>query len=405
MSMAERDDIHFGMKKLGLKNWRDPDVPKFFSGITEEAWVSAAMEPKLIATVPAEVIRLFEVARGSILYGWFFYPLLTLASEQLHRVQEAAVRERCKLAGIPIEQQKNGRRLDRSFKKLIADLNTKGIIPSDEMRAWNAVRELRNSSSHPERQSIMPPGHAIAGIDATARQINQLFAENKPYFSHLGIRVRKATGLDNPDRLPVVVGIDVGAATNGFHLVALRGASIAGASETLEPAEAASWCNEMGAEFAAVDAPSGWRCSKDRNCREAEEILSRLGYSSYPTPWREVALEAPAFAWMLNGERLYAALRTQYPLFAGTIPDGRFCFETYPFVASCGLAGRRLKAEDKNRDRRELIRAAGLDDRPLRNIHYVDAAICALVAFSVAIDYCSTCGNPEEGFIVLPPLN
>ena len=105
---------------------------------------------------------------------------------------------------------------------------------------------------------------------------------------------------------------------------------------------------------------------------------------------------------MLNGERLYTALRAEFPLFDGKIPNGRFCFETYPYVVSCGLAGRRLEAKNKRRDRRDIIRSAGIDDQPLTNGYFLDAAICAMAAFSVAIDYATMCGNAEEGFIVAP---
>lgn len=78
--------------------------------------------------------------------------------------------------------------------------------------------------------------------------------------------------------------------------------------------------------------------------------------------------------------------------------------EGYPYLAACAYSGRILQAADKNSDRRDVIRAAGIDDRPLRNTDYVDAAICALVACSVSIDYCTATGNTDEGFIVSPPL-
>lgn len=404
--MSESEATHFGMKKLALQNWRDPDVPRNFPGLTEEVWVRAIMGAQLIPAVPENVVRLFEVARGSILYGWLFYPLLTLASEQLHRVQETAVRERCKLAGIPLKQTRNGREVDRSFKNLIDELGAHGIIPNDEMEPWQAVRNLRNWSSHPERQKILLPGHAISAIDVTARQINQLFSTNPDYFSRLGLRVRRATGLGSPPReLPTVVGIDVGAENNGFHLVAMHGAQVVGAIKTLDPGEARDWCIRVGSKYVVVDAPCGWRLGEARNCRECEELLSTMGYSSYPTPRRDLANSNPNYSWMLNGERLYTALQIDYPLFRGTAPEGRMCFETYPYVASCGLAGRKLKADNKARDRRDIIRAAGIDDRPLRNQDFIDAAICALVGYSIAIDYWCICGNSAEGFIVFPPVH
>jgi len=60
-------DIHFGMKKLAPHNWREPGVPKFFPRLTEDVWVKATMKPQLVAAVPEDVVRLFEIARGSIL--------------------------------------------------------------------------------------------------------------------------------------------------------------------------------------------------------------------------------------------------------------------------------------------------------------------------------------------------
>lgn len=99
---------------------------------------------------------------------------------------------------------------------------------------------------------------------------------------------------------------------------------------------------------------------------------------------------------------LYAALRAEFPLFTGKVTDGRFCFETYPYLVSCGLADRRLEAKNKRRDRRDIVRIAGVNDQTLTNGDYLDAAICAMAACSVAIDYATMCGNPEEGFILAP---
>jgi predicted nuclease with RNAse H fold len=401
--MESSNDIHLGMKKLALHNWREPDVPKFFPGLTEDVWVEEAMKPQLVSAVPEDVVRLFEIARGSILYGWLFYPLLTLASEQLHRVQEAAVRARCKIGGIPLTKTlKGGSVRSRNFADLIGELAGRGIIRYDERGMWDAARTLRNMSSHPERPMIAPPGYALAAIDVTARRINQIFDKTPDYYSVLGQFVRKATGIGSHPSLPVVVGADVGEAKKGFHLVALRDATVIGKLKTSDPREAVDWCLSVCAKIVAVDAPCGWCNDNSRGRREAEEMLALQGYSSFPTPRREVALANPINAWMLNGERLYTALRAEFTLFDGKIPDESFCFETYPYVASCGLAGRRLEAKNKRRDRRDIIRSAGIDDQALTNGDFLDAAICAMAAFSVAIDYATMCGNAEEGFIVAP---
>ena len=49
--MPDTEDLHYGMKKLALHNWREPDVPKSFPGLTEDKWVPAVMEGKLTSMV------------------------------------------------------------------------------------------------------------------------------------------------------------------------------------------------------------------------------------------------------------------------------------------------------------------------------------------------------------------
>jgi len=401
--MAESEDIHYGMKELALHNWREPDVPKRFPELTEDVWVPAVMEPKLISAIPEEIVRLFEIARGSILYGWLFYPLLTLANEQLYRVEEAAVRACSKKAGIPTERvKKNGKRAQRTFGELISELVAAGIIPSDTVDLWENARQLRNLASHADRPTIMPPGAALSGIQAAATLINQLFTSNPDYFSVLGQRVQDATKLGDPKWVfPVVAGIDVGAAGKGFHLVALKGSKILGTLTTKDPEEAAQWCKSQAAEFVGVDSPCAW--SHPRQPRMSETILRRMGYTLYATPTREAALQNPYFAWMLNGERLYGSLGKLFPLLGSIEDKPPFCFETYPYVASCAYAGRKLRAADKNRDRRQLLKSGGIDEAVLPNGDFVDAGICALVAISVAINNATATGQAGDGFIVTPP--
>lgn len=403
--MVNYPDTHFGMKKLGLHNWTIPDVPKFFS-ITETTWLSQVMEPQLIEAVPDEIKRLFEVARGSILYGWFFYPLLTLASEQLYRVQEAALKERCKIGGIKTYQlKKNGDVWDRKFSDLINDLHKAGLIDDEARSAWDNVRSLRNLTSHPERQSINVPSAAVASIAVCARRINHLFAGNPDFYTHLGERVRRAVGLDRKDHtFPIVVGIDVGGVDKGYHLAALRGAEIIGTLQTTSPEEATGWCVQLGAKIIAVDAPSGWSKGGEYKSREAERILAHSGISSYPTPVRAAADERGVHAWMINGERLYYSLKTAYRLFAGesAMLGERFCFETYPHAAVCAFAKIVVSAKNKKQDRPQLLRAAGLDITRLVGDDFVDAALCALVANCASVGYVTCMGNAEEGFIVCP---
>lgn len=385
-------DVHFGIKKLNLQNWHERDPAMAAFTISKDEWVSRILEPQLIASVPENVTKLFEVARSSVAYGWFYYPLLTLASEQLFRVQETAVRERCRLAQISVIRMVNGKPRDRNFAELITELINAGIIPADSVTSWDAGRALRNFASHPANQVINVPSAAIAAVQVCARKLNQLFADNHDFFTALGERVRNKTGLDRKSQeFPVVAGIDVGGENKGFHVVALRGPTLLGTLQTNEPAEVVSWCTSQDAVLVAVDAPCGWSQGGEFRSREAERQLALRGYSSHATPVRDKATEKAFHAWMLNGERLYSALGHFYPLYRGQSPlPTKFSFETYPHVAACGFSGKRLSASDKNKDRRNIIHAAGIEDSSLKNVDLVDAALCALVAYSVHTGHCLT---------------
>jgi hypothetical protein len=59
------------------------------------------LEPILCKETPKDIINLFEVARGCLLYGYFYYPLYTIGIENLYRVLEGAVSRKCKSLNAP----------------------------------------------------------------------------------------------------------------------------------------------------------------------------------------------------------------------------------------------------------------------------------------------------------------
>ncbi len=170
---------NLGFKKLTVDNWTEPDkasslfvrispVDEQAHPITGDEWVRHILKPNLIEAVPADVRALFEVARGAIAYGYFFYPLYALAEEQLYRVVEAAVTFKCKEMGAP---QKI-----RNFWQKVNYLTDNKVIPKQEEELWHAIRKLRNMSSHPKFQTIISPGNAISTLERTAEKINFLFS-------------------------------------------------------------------------------------------------------------------------------------------------------------------------------------------------------------------------------------
>lgn len=166
-----------GFKVLTEENWTQPDpVNCHFARLsarvgpvqmTGEDWAQALLSVNLSDAVPVEIRDLFSVARGAMVYGWFFYPMFRLGEEQLFRVVETAAKVRCRDfadCGKP-----------RSFNEAITQLARHGVIPVEDTARWAAVRHLRNMASHPERASVVPPGMAVGTLHGTARDIDSLF--------------------------------------------------------------------------------------------------------------------------------------------------------------------------------------------------------------------------------------
>ena len=168
----------FGFKELDEDTWLEPDfISHAFvrmgpdgEPIRMEAqdWLRLILAPKLIPSVPEDVQALFEVGRAAMLYGWFFYPLYTLSTEQLFRVGEAAVDHRCQSAPKAI--------IKGSFSQRLKWLASKDLIPVNQLSKWEALRDLRNAASHPQRQQIMTPGNAVGLLEGISDSINGLFS-------------------------------------------------------------------------------------------------------------------------------------------------------------------------------------------------------------------------------------
>ncbi len=175
--MMPDDSIQYGFKRISPANWKEMDeIIQFPSPVTDEIWVRACLKPQLESSVPENIAALFEVVRGSMVYGWFFYPLITLATEQCHRVVEAGARLRCEQLGLATKRVgKDGKSLDMKFADIVQSLVNAGAISRSDQPRWNSVRKLRNRSSHPARQTILSPGMALSIVEIAATFLNRLF--------------------------------------------------------------------------------------------------------------------------------------------------------------------------------------------------------------------------------------
>ncbi len=159
-------DQELDFQRLTAANWFLPDRKNYMPfGMPREEWGEHFLTPKLDASVPINIRKLFEVARGCMICSWYFYPLATLGFEQMTRVGDLAIHEKCRGLGL-----RTG-----IFSANLQTLATQGVIsPSDNTR-WEAVRSLRNDRSHPKDMMLIDPGQALVSLHSFAELINQLF--------------------------------------------------------------------------------------------------------------------------------------------------------------------------------------------------------------------------------------
>jgi hypothetical protein len=127
-------------KRMTPENWKTgDDIFHWPQPIAEDKWVKACLGPQLKPIVPQDIRELFEVARGSMIYGWFYYPLITLAKEQFARIMETAARERCRQLGIaPARINKKG---EKKRTALCRRYRSSG-------QAWNNQRRGASAVAH-----------------------------------------------------------------------------------------------------------------------------------------------------------------------------------------------------------------------------------------------------------------
>ncbi len=163
---------HYGFKKLTIENILKPDTLGIQCNINQNEWLLYAsnfFEPQLSASVPAETRALLEVARGTMVYGLFFYPLYSMGTEQLFRVAENALRQKCTALGIQFKDRK------MYFIDMLNRLTKRTVISKDRRQVWECFRQLRNMYSHPDNQTIITPALAVKTLKTITEQINLLF--------------------------------------------------------------------------------------------------------------------------------------------------------------------------------------------------------------------------------------
>jgi hypothetical protein len=133
--MGKSVNWRFDCKQISTANWQQIDeAPKLWCAMTavaktNEEWIKFFFLPTLDTKIPLELAKLLEVTRGAMIYGWYFYPLLTLGIDQCWRILETGVRVRCQQLGIPTKKlTKKGKEISTTFDENITALSRLGII-------------------------------------------------------------------------------------------------------------------------------------------------------------------------------------------------------------------------------------------------------------------------------------
>jgi hypothetical protein len=162
----------FGFKRLSLDNWLTLDdawrnvFMSYSSAVQHEGFIQDLIVMDLHDTVPLQVRKLYETARGALVYSVTFYPLLTLGSEQMLRVIDSATSHKCEQMKAP--------EIGKFFQR-IEWLRKHKAIPASEESRWKVAVELRNRASHPTDQMIFNLPMALDVLDLTVELVNSLF--------------------------------------------------------------------------------------------------------------------------------------------------------------------------------------------------------------------------------------
>ncbi len=136
-----------------------------------EGWAEKFLSVNLASSVPDEIHDMWVIARGILLYGWFFYPLYAVGDSELHRVADAAVLHRYQQAEGPRTGSGKWPSLNRRLEWLIKE----GAIPHETRHRWHAIREVRNEATHASTPLIIMPTDALRSLEILKTEIDALF--------------------------------------------------------------------------------------------------------------------------------------------------------------------------------------------------------------------------------------
>jgi len=162
------------VKPLAAHNWLEADPASQPGALSVQAWRDRLLSLKLASQVPAEVAHLYDTARGCLVYGPFFAPLVSVGVEQCYRALELALRVRGGDAGLAVTvQDKQGKAHALSYAHNLRQLADQGLITPEDAPLWKQAGELRDWAAQPGQGLGLE--HGAIALERAAGLLNRLF--------------------------------------------------------------------------------------------------------------------------------------------------------------------------------------------------------------------------------------
>jgi hypothetical protein len=162
--MKRQEQTTRAFKHVTISNWLLADgAPATAVGGTD--WIEYVNSLTFAPGVPRDVYEAFQSAAGAIGYAYFYYPIFTLASQQILRVADFAVDKVLEMHRMP---------KPRSFAERLELLKSARLISATAFHRWDGIRRLRNEATHPQWQEHWGESMSLRMIGIVAEAISTL---------------------------------------------------------------------------------------------------------------------------------------------------------------------------------------------------------------------------------------
>jgi len=130
-------------------------------------WAHEILSIELGESVPESVRHRFELARGVLLYGFFWYPLWVQGTVEALRAAELALERACAAERGPKRLATPESRIDWLAKRRVPGAVDAGT--------WRSLLEVRNVLADAGETPILTPRTSLDVIDRVCGAVNALF--------------------------------------------------------------------------------------------------------------------------------------------------------------------------------------------------------------------------------------